>query len=169
MRLRTFLLPVLLLAGCRSERVAFDFASVNTPTTQAAAQPVASAEAVACPTPSVFATKAALATRVLDVAPRHRNAAVLLRPQRSLAVASPLRASRRPARGQDFLGNHPAERALLIGGASSTVLGLLSNYLALSATTSRTLLLNTGHFLLVLGSLLLLGWFILLLLRALKE
>ena len=57
----------------------------------------------------------------------------------------------------------------MLTGASSTLLGLLANYLAIGATSSRMLLLSAGHFLLVLGSLLLLAWFVLLLVRALKE
>ena len=88
------------------------------------------------------------------------------RPQQVLAWAG----HRPAARPAGFLGRHPAERVLLISGAGATVLGLLLNYLAVgSAASTSAVLLSSGHFLLVVGTLLLLAWFIALLLRALQE
>jgi len=68
----------------------------------------------------------------------------------------------------EFLTSRSTERGFLIGGAAAGVLGLLANYLAIDSG-SRTLLLNTGHFLLWLSALLLLAWFVLLFIRVRKE
>ena len=101
------------------------------------------------------------------VASQHRHSSFRVRrPQRA-----PAWAGHRPvARPADFLGRHPAERVLLISGVGTTTLGLLLNYLAVGSSASTSaMLLSSGHFLLVVGTLLLLAWFIALLMRALQE
>ena len=173
MRLRVLLPLVLLLAGCQSERAVFRFT------------PSGSSSHARHPTPAPAVADAALAARA--AAPRPVAVAGPVPPARTVRkahvaparAALPARLAARPRPAETaarrawqppaFLGSRPAERAFLIGGASTTLLGLLANYLAIGATSSRMLLLDTGHFLLILGSLLLLAWFVLLLVRALKE
>jgi hypothetical protein len=170
MQLRLLLLPVLLLASCRSEQVAFQFTPVSRLHAEAA-MPVPQAAVVSAEsTLEALSTEAALATRPSAVPPRHsKGLAGRLAPLKKAPEMAGRKTEGWATRPPPFLGQHPTERALLIGGAGTTLLGLLSNYLAMGAGGSRMLLLNTGHYLLVIGSFLLLAWFVLLLVRALKE
>jgi hypothetical protein len=166
-------LLVLLLAGCRSEQVAFVFAPgtgtfaslprrASVPATQAAPYRHALSDSA-----EVFLA----ARQSTQPGPAHRRHlaghARLLSPRRAMAGQRLTKGL--AARPPLTLGPHPAERAFLVSGAGSTLLGLLLNYAASGATASRMLLLGSGHVLLVLGSLLLLAWFVLLLLRAKNE
>lgn len=172
MRSRSFLSLVLLLAGCRSERVAFHFMPGNTAAGRSSltlAQPVEKMQLAANSLPA--AAVAGLATPVSGMtggrpprrAPTARHSFQVRRPERLSIIPNALPAPRAASIG----GPHPAERALLLSGGISTVAGLLVvNYLSSSGSMA---LFSLGHYLLVLGSLLVLGWFILLLLRTMKE
>ena len=172
MRFRSFLPLVLLLAGCRSERVAVRFAPGNTAAGRSSttlAQPVNNLQlADRSFSAADVAGLAAPVSRVPSrLTPRRALAArrplLVWRPKRLSIITSALLAPRATALG----GPHPAERGLLLSGGISTVAGLLVvNFLRSSGSMA---LLSFGQYLLVLGSLLLLGWFILLLLRAMKE
>ena len=172
MRFRSFLPLVLLLAGCRSERVAIRFAPGNTADGRSSttlAQPVDTLRLTSRSLPAAGA--AGLAAPVSRGpgrptprrAPAARRSFLVRQPKRLSIIANALFAPRAASLG----GAHPAERALLLSGGISTVAGLLVvNFLRGSGSMA---LLSLGQYLLVIGSLLLLGWFILLLLRAMKE
>ena len=172
MRFRSFLFLVLLLAGCRSERVAFRFAPGNTAARRSSttlAQPVDTLRLATRSLPA--AEVAGLAAPVSRVpgrrtpqqAPAARRSFLVRRPNLLSTITTALPAPRATSLG----GPHPAERALLLSGGISTAAGLL--VLNLLSGSGSMALLSFGQYLLVLGTLLLLGWFILLLLRAMKE
>ena len=171
MRLRSFIpLVLLLLVGCRSERVAFLFAPGKTTYERAPEALTRSTDVNSTKTrPAPAITAAQYAIPVPGTLTRH---APRPEPQRSslgqrLTLVS-TKSNTRPAASTTSLGGrYPAERALLISGGVSTAAGLLINNLVSSSASMG--LLSLGYYLLLIGTLLLLAWFILLLLRAVKE
>lgn len=169
-----FLLLAFLLFNCSSQRVAFEFSpdKVNhrraVPVASEAVVPAASANWQSTAT---VATLAAPSSR-----PEYRRRAVpfAARPRRvpgKPAAFVGKKAAPRPAgdfNPSEFLSQPSTERGSLIAGASTGALGVALNYAAITSS-SRTLLLTTGHYLLWLSAALLLFWFIMKLLKARKE
>lgn len=166
--LSAFLLPFLLVAGCRSERVAFQFSSDKAATAQVAvAQPAeAGTTAQEAWKSEVAATTIATASK----APLHRQRALAFaaRPRQAAAAPIPFAGRKQAARPIEFWTSRSTERGFLISGAAAGLLGLVANYAAIGSG-SRTLLLGTGEFLLWLSAFLLLAWFVLLFIRVRKE
>ena len=183
------LLLLLLLAGCRSEQVAFRFSPPH-PVSQRPSVVVADSTAVPRASSAIVAGapaplsqpggKAAMVSGRQEYATRRaqRRARplVALRQAGLKALAVGLVSSRRAhaeqpvAAGTAVSDRSGAERNSLFIGLFLGALGI-GIILAVEnqALVASTLLLNTAHVLLVLAALAMLIWFVLLVLRASKE
>jgi hypothetical protein len=179
---------LLLLAGCRSEQVAFRFSPPH-PVSQC--QPATMADSTAVPrAPSAIVAgasahlsqpsgKAVVSGRQEDArrrAQRRTRPLVALRQAGFKALGIGLVSSRRAhaeqpvAAGTAVSDRSGAERnslfiGLLLGALGIGIILAVEN----QALAASTLLLNTAHVLLVLAALAMLIWFVLLVLRASKE
>ena len=174
-----YLVISLFLFNCSSQRVVFEFSPdkvdyrrASSVVAKGAEIPAASATAAA---PIAWESTAAIATVASPLSkttlPRHAKSAVSRPRQVALPVA--LLGARKATRPGDFnpsefLSQPSVERGSLIGGASIGALGVFANYAAVTSS-SRTLLLTTGHYLLWISAALLLAWFVMKLLKARKE
>lgn len=174
-----FVVLSLLLFNCSSQRIAFEFSQEKNNHYRAAsavglqaeipAASVGTATAIAWESAAAMAT---VATEPRKPTARPRSKSPVSRPrQGSLPVAFLGVEAARPTgdfNPSEFFSQPSTERGSLIGGASVGALGVAANYAAITSS-SRALLLTTGHYLLWISAALLLAWFVMKLLKARKE
>ncbi|WP_345236410.1 hypothetical protein [Hymenobacter saemangeumensis] len=158
-------------AGCRSEKAVFVFAPgtgsfANPQPHTTAPAPVAAAELAApqalAPAPPVAAAAEPLPFKAKPAARSQRAPLRFVTTKK--AAGSPS-----AARAQASADRHPAERILLWSGVASTALGFILTYIGGNTVPISQGLLSIAHAFFWLGALLLIGWFVMLLLRASKE
>lgn len=163
------------LFNCRSERAAFVFSPAEGTSVQTVARPPKQAETrpIASSVRVCDVIAASLATSTNPPVRRRHAAPFVARPHRAALPAAPFFNARQAKKSpgfehNGFLGKRSTERAFLISGISTALLGLGANYLAVGSG-SRMALLTTGQYLLWMSAFLLLAWFVLLLLRVREE
>ena len=172
---------LLLLAGCRSQQVAFRFSpphQVAQADRKVALGGPAVAEVAAAPDPGIkpgSEMRTSRRQKAVHMAQLRASPLAALRQAGRKVVAMSLAQPRRhraaPAPTAQATGNaSPLERNSLFIGLISSALGAgLIIAVGAKSFAASTLLLNTAHVLLVLGGLAMALWFVLLVLRASKE